>query len=498
MNSKNNPQNLFAKIGRWIRNFLRKNNSKVKHKSQNQEILVVTYFSVTMFLCLIGYILYFLAFQSETVINNTYNSRQELFEKKVVRGSILSRDKEVLAQTVVTPGQTEKRVYPYQNLFAQVVGYSTHGNIGIEQTKNFSLLHSNVYFGEWMNHTIHEEKNIGDNIISTLDVSLQQAAYDALGVYKGAVVAMDPSTGEVLAMVSKPDFDPNQINEQWELLQSKSENSPLINRATQGLYPGGSTFKIVTAYAYLKQHHNQYEDYLYTCDGILTEGTNEIHCYHNTKHGQVNFLDSFAQSCNTSFANIGISLDRNKFQKTCNELLFNQVLPIDLPSNKSYVPIDQTSSDEDVIQAAIGQGKTLVTPFHIALITSAIANNGSLMKPYLIQRIENHLGDEVETFSSKEYAKLMTEEESSIMKELMYEVVRTGTGKKLNGANYTVGGKTGSAEFSNQTSDSHAWFTGFAEMDDKKIVVTVVVEGAGSGAEYAVPIAKRVFDSYFN
>ncbi|NLG04361.1 MAG: penicillin-binding protein 2, partial [Clostridia bacterium] len=453
---------------------------------------------IALFLMLIGYLLYFLTFQGEQIINNTYNTRQELFEKKVVRGSILSRDHQILAQTVVTPDQTEKRVYPFNNLFAQVVGYSTHGNIGIEQMKNFSLLHSNVYIGEWIDHTIHDEKNIGDHIVSTLDVALQQAAYDALGAYKGAVIAMDPATGEILAMVSKPDFDPNLINEQWDQLQLESEDSPLINRATQGLYPGGSTFKIITAYAYLKQHQNQFQDYSYTCNGILKDGENEIHCYHNTKHGQVNFIDSFAQSCNTSFANIGISLERSKFQTTCDELLFNQALPIDLPSNKSFVPIDQTSTNEDVIQAAIGQGKTLVTPMHIALITSAIANDGILMKPYLIQKIESYKGDEVESFSSKEYKELMTKEESAIMQELMYEVVRTGTGKKLNEASYTVGGKTGSAEYSNQTKDSHAWFTGFAADGNKNIVVTVVVEGAGSGSEYAVPIAKRVFDSYFN
>ena len=150
-----------------------------------------------------------------------------------------------------------------------------------------------------------------------------------------------------------------------------------------------------------------------------------------------------------------------------------------------------------MIQTVIGQGKTQMTPLHLCMLTSAIANDGMLMRPFEMDRVEKPDGTVIKQYEPKEYGRLMSEKEAGILQELMRDVVEEGTASKLSGLSYTAAGKTGSAEYSDSTSDSHAWFTGFAPAEDPQIAVTVIIEGIGSGGDYAVPIAKRVFDAYF-
>ena len=209
-------------------------------------------------------------------------------------------------------------------------------------------------------------------------------------------------------------------------------------------------------------------------------------------------MDSFAKSCNSSYANIGMTLDKQQFADTLEDLLFGKELPLTLQYNKSSMAIDEYMSDYDMMQTAIGQGKTLITPMHLNMITCAIANDGVLMKPYLIDKVMSNDGKTVKTFKPQQYGRLMTVEESAELKELMTAVVEKGTATKLKGRNYTAAGKTGSAEYGNIKGESHAWFTGFAPADNPEICVTIIVEGAGSGGDYAVPMARRIFDRYFS
>ena len=225
----------------------------------------------------------------------------------------------------------------------------------------------------------------------------------------------------------------------------------------------------------------------------------EIHCYDNAVHGMENLETSFAKSCNTSYANIGLGLDKKKFAGLCNNLLFHTDLPIPYPSNQSSFVLQETSNTDQVTQMAIGQGETLVTPLHMALITSAIANNGILMKPYIIDHTENYKGIAVKNYKPSQYGAIITNEEAEKLQKFMSKVVSDGTGSKLSGQSYQAAGKTGSAEFSNNKDESHAWFTGYASMEEKgSIVVTVIVENGGAGSTTAVPIAKQVFDTYFS
>lgn len=465
-------------------------------KTPNRELHVITYVFMALFMMMMGYFVYYVAVDSPEEINNSYNMRQENLAAKVIRGKILANDREVLAETVLDVSGNEVRRYPFRELFAHAVGYSTKGKTGVESIGNIRLLTSNAYVVERLQKDIAAEKNIGDNLITTLDVKLQQTASEALGVYKGSIIVMEPKTGKILAMVSKPDFDPNQIVTEWENINAETEKSPLLNRATQGLYPPGSTFKMVTLLEYLRENKNP-EEYRFTCTGSFTQDQVTVNCYHNSVHGIVDIHKAFSKSCNCSFADIGLGLDIKSYRKTCEELLFNEKLPMNLSYQKSSFTLDSSSDTEKIMHTAMGQGDTLITPMHMALITAAIANDGMLKEPLLIDSLENYNGDVIKQYHSANYKRLMSSEESQVLTAFMKDVVENGTGSKLAGLSYTVAGKTGSAEFGAKKGESHAWFTGFSNVENPDIVVTVIVEGAGSGGDYAVPMAKRVFDAYY-
>ena len=468
-----------------------------KRKKRNRQILGVTYFFVGLFLCMMGYTSHYAITHRQELINNSYNSRQEILVAQNTRGMIFADGRQVLAKTETDEEGKETRTYPYGDMFSHVVGYASNGRFGIEASANYYLINSNAKLSDKVANDVAGLKYPGDNVVTTLNVDLQQIAYDSLGLYKGAVIVTEPSSGRILAMVSKPDFDPNEIEAIWDELLADKESGVLLNRVTQGLYPPGSTFKIVTALEYIRENPDSYSQYTYQCNGRFTHGEETINCYHGTAHGYEDFAKSFAKSCNASFANIGMQLDRGRFANTLEQMLFNQELKVGFAYNQSKLIIDEQTEDADMMQAAIGQGTTAVTPLEMNMITCAIANEGMLMKPYLVSQVETHEGNLIKQFEPASYKRMMSAEESEIMKGLMQEVVKSGTGTKLADASYTAAGKTGSAEFNSVKEDSHAWFTGFAPVEDPELCVTIIIEGAGSGGDYAVPIARRIFDAYF-
>lgn len=474
------------------------NTGENKVKNHNHNIVIITYIFAGIFLLLLGNFVYFLFADSTSVINNSYNKRQDLLAERVVRGKILGSENEVLAESKVDKKGNVTRNYPYDDLFTHVVGRFLKGKTGIESSQNFNLLISNDNPITKVLNELAGKKNTGDNVVTTLNVDLQKAAYNALGSRKGSVVVLEPSTGKILAMVSKPDYDPNNIDDNWEELTRDNDNdSALINRATQGLYPPGSTFKIVTALEYIRENAD-YEDYSYDCKGSDVFDGVKVNCYNNKKHGALDLITAFAKSCNSSFAEIGTTLNRKSYYQLCNELLFNKELPIrDLSFKKSSFILDEKAEDSDVPQTAFGQGDTQITPIHNAMIVSAIVNDGNLMKPYVVDRTESINENIVKKNLPDSYGSLMTSEEADALMDMMQSVVKKGTATDLNGLGYEVGGKTGSAEFDSEGS-SHAWFVGYAKKKNKEIVVSIIVEGTGTGSDYAVPIAKKLFKTYFN
>lgn len=433
----------------------------------------------------------------QELINNSYNGRQEIFAAQNTRGSIFAAGGQVLAETQTDADGNERRVYPYDNLFAHAVGYATNGRFGVEAAANYYLINSNAKLSDKVASDVAGSKYPGDSVVTTLDVGLQEVAAKSLGVYKGAIIVSEPSTGKILAMVSKPDFNPNEIDALWDGLIQDKESTVLLNRVTQGLYPPGSTFKIVTALEYIRENPDSYGQYSYQCNGRYSSGQDTINCYHGSVHGHEDFTRSFAKSCNASFANIGMKLDRTRWGQTLDGLLFNQELPVSFAYNRSKLVVDADTSDSDILQASIGQGTTQITPLHLNMITCAIANGGTVMKPYLVDHVKNNEGTVIKQFSPDSYKELLTQTEAAALTELMTAVVESGTGTKLAGLTYTAAGKTGSAEYNNVKTDSHAWFTGFAPAQEPEVCVTIIIEGAGSGGDYAVPIAKRIFDEYF-
>lgn len=443
---------------------------------------------------MMGYIVYFNLVKSEEFVRSPYNQRQDSLADRIVRGKILDRSGKVLAETKTTENGKEYRSYPYGNMFAHVVGYTANGKTGLESVENSALLTSNAFFLEKIKKEFQNEKNVGDNVVTTLDVNLQEAAYDALGSSKGAVVVMEPSTGKILAMVSKPDFDPNTVGEDWDKL-STDEEGVLVNRVTQGHYAPGSTFKIITALEFMREN-SDYDSYSYNCSGKIEAGSNTIHCYGGHVHGEVDLRDSLAYSCNTSFCNIGSNLDVSEFKKTAKSLLFDSKLPCELQYKKSKFSLNSDAGVAERMMTSMGQGQTQVSPYHMALITSAIANSGTLMKPYLVDSITNYTGTIISKNKPEEYKELMTAEEAKQLKDYMSSVTEYGTASVLNGASYTTAGKTGTAEYSSDKEKDHSWFIGMSNTDNPDLVISVVIE-ASDGTSKAVNVAKKVFDAYY-
>lgn len=490
-----NPKKLFERRKTLKKN--KKGTENLRGKT-NKNILRLTYLFSALFACMAGYFVWFIQFESEDVIGNSYNSRLDSFSDRIVRGSILSNDGTVLAQTNVAADGTESRYYPFEYLFAHSVGYSAvNGKTGLESLANFYLLSSHVNLIEKVVNELRSEKNLGDNVVTTLDVDLQKAASDALGGFRGAVVVMEPDTGKVLAMVSQPNFNANQVDEKWqELIAPDNTKAQLLNRATQGLYPPGSTFKILTVLEYMKENQAAYDAFTFNCTGLFEVGEYAIKCYHGDAHGQQNLTQAFANSCNGAFASMGLQLNPGQFHTLANQFLFNSPLPIQQPYNKSTFNMNTGADTWEMLQTSIGQSTTQITPMHNLLITAAIANGGTLMKPYFIDRVENVGGQTVKKFLPSAYGSLMTAEDARTLAALMRSVVEEGTGSAVRTDLYTAAGKTGSAEFETGK-ETHSWFVGYAPAENPEIAISVVAEEAGSGGKVAGPIARAVFDTYF-
>lgn len=458
----------------------------------NKEIVRVTYLMMLMFFGMIGYLVYFDAVGSKEVINNVHNSRLAKMADTVIRGDILSADGEVLAESVDDGSGNYYRYYPYGCTFAHVVGTSQINKSGIELSSDFDMISSDIQPLQKIFNEISGHKNPGNNVITTLDADIQQIAHDALGTRQGAVVAIEPSTGKVLAMVSKPDYDPNTLEEDYEGIISDENSKVLLNQSTQGLFVPGSIFKIVTTLAYLRSG-GDVAGYSYDCYGSISlasdNGDSYLKCYGGEVHGELDLKDSFAESCNASFANLGLSIDIEKMNQVSEELLFNQVLPTKFTTSKSQFGLSNSDSEWQIGATAIGQGNTVITPVHAAMLVSTIANGGTLMEPYVVDEIQNVDGTVIEKYMPESYGSLMTASEAGRLTDMMKAVVDYGTGYRLSDRSYDAAGKTGTAEVMGR--GNNAWFVGFAPADNPKIAVCVLVEDAGTAGSEAVPIAVK-------
>lgn len=462
--------------------------------------MMVSYVVLFLFVAMAGYMIRFVYKDADTYKNDSRNAkRMKQMEDRFLRGDIMAADETVLATTSVTEDGSERRSYPMGETFAHAVGYTGHGTTGIEGTANSYLQDSHTNPALRIVEALRGIKSSADSVITTLDVGLQQTAYNALSGHSGAIVVMEPGTGKVLAMVSRPGFDPNTLDEDWDVLTSESNTSSnLVNRATQGLYTPGSTFKVFTALEFLREYPYEYQNYTFNCDNIYEAGEYSIKCAHGVSHGNVDLSEAFAESCNGAFADVGQMLDFEAFYQTCEEAGFNTSLKTRVPIAKNQFVLDNNDSQWDVLQTSIGQGETQLTPMYNAMVASAVANGGTVMNPYIIDRVLSKYREKVASFGPSRLMTIMTQEEARVLKEYMDACVAYGTGDDAAGEGYHAYGKTGSAQ-TRSDRETNAWFIGWAEDSrdpERKVAVSIVVEEGGSGGSVAAPIAKEIFEEW--
>ena len=323
----------------------------------------------------------------------------------------------------------------------------------------------------------------GSDVVLTVDAALCETAMDALDGNDGSVVVMDYTTGEILASVSSPSFDPNDMT----LFLEGGGESELVNRAFSGLYPPGSIFKLVTAAALIE---NDMADFETTCTGSTVVNGKEIAC--TGEHGHVDLAGAIEHSCNVYFAQAAKALGGRALKAESESLLFNtSFLFGDIVMEDSV--FETAGNDVDTAWSAIGQYHDLITPLHACMIAGCIANDGMMMEPKLLLSVEDG-GTETYAAEPKVIARPMSDTDT--LKEMMISVVKSGTGTKAQIKGVTVGGKTGTAEIDTGEDENaaHAWFVGFIDDSDHPLCIAVIMEKAGSGGKNAAPAAGKVLE----
>ena len=461
-------------------------------KNSQKSIKRVGIMLMLMFLLCGAYLVKIVCFDRQEMMVNSYNPRINSADTTIKRGDIKDIDGYVYAYSEYADGQYVRKYNDAVNA-SQVVGYVSAGKYGIEAAENFTLQNIDSELFQRLQSFIKGTEVEGDSVCLTIDKDLQDIASKLMGTNKGAVVVEEVSTGRILCMVSKPQFNPQTVGENWDSLKD-DETSPLLNRASQGLYTPGSIFKIVTAVSAIRNIPDV-DNITYDCNGETEFTDKVIHCYKNKSHGTENITDAFANSCNVFFSEIGVKIGAAALRKTADDMLFNKGISFDLSQSTPSVQLNSSSSESELVETSIGQGRTMVTPLFMASIAQAIANNGVMMKPYVVDHIENFAEKTVETKVPETYATILTSEESQKLKEMMVEVVNRGTGAKANSDYFQVAGKTGTAE--NPGGNDHLWFVGFAPADNPQYAVSVVLEN-GDGSANASVIARKMLYNAIN
>jgi len=462
-------------------------------RTENKRILHVLVALGLLFLTVTVYLSYFELVTKERIITSSYNRRQREQEENTLRGAIYDRGKITLAASEIQ-GDDQLRSYPYGRLYSQVIGYHSlaYGNSLLEASLNSVLLNLEPADPVAdLKDRLSGKMRQGNDVYLTIDHRLQTLAARLLGERNGAVVALDPRSGEVLALVSKPDFNPDSdsLAKNWaDLLED--EASPLLPRASQGLYVPGSTFKVAVSAQALAAG---LEDQVYQDAGSVVIDGKTISNQNQRSYGQLDMARALAVSSNVYFAQLGVELGEGELKQLAEKAGFGKKIPFDIPLTASRFDYGKMSQ-ADQAAVGMGQGKILVTPLHMAMIAAGIANKGTVMQPTLVKRVVSPDGQVLQNTKARELFRLTTPEIAAQVGEMMTEVVNSGTGRSARISGIQVAGKTGTAEneLSIQGGDrEHAWFISFAPAEDPQIAVAVILEYSGStGGRLAAPIAR--------
>ena len=388
------------------------------------------------------------------------------------------------------------------------------GRGGLEQQYDLDLRGQNGGWRIEVDALGHQTKMLqyipsvkGNSLHTTIDSELQKTAYDALkrqSSGKGAVVIIDPRNGAVRALVSVPGFNPDFSNSREFAKYLRNENLPLFNRALQAVYPPGSVFKIITFAAGVSEKIVDPSD-TYLCTGKFTLGNKDYACWLATGHGRISLISAMANSCDVYFYNIGLKIGQKILEKYAKAFRIGQKTGIDLPSEKKGLLATPEWKEKkqklkwfrgDTVNVAVGQGLLLVTPVQIASIMSAVANGGTMYKPYTVEKIVDPDGNTVFEHEPEINTKIeLSDSAWKLLKKALEEVVRNGTARACFFPDLKVAGKTGTAQ--NPMGEDHAWFASYAPSENPEIAVAIIIENGGSGGHEAVPVAREIYEQYF-
>lgn len=447
------------------------------------------FFIIGCFVLYAIYLVYFVVWKTPTINRKSANPRPWILESRIQRGGIFARGGEKIAESLPGNGYFTRKYY-YGSAYAHIIGYESKrlGKTGLESSYDEQLLGLKGSLKKSLEVRWGVRGLRGNDLFLTIDHGLQLKAWELLSPYRGAAVVLNPKTGEILALVSSPSFDPDPLSleKNWDKIKG-DPGYPLLNRATMGLYPPGSILKIVTASIGLKRFPGlENEDY--DCHGEIKIDGRVLRDLR--PHGLVDLKRALAVSCNSYFANLGLRLDADDFAKGLATFGWGGECPLEIPVQGIPLPKNSFSSPDGLAEAAIGQGKIVVTPLFMAMVAGAIGNDGVMMKPYLVREVRSHEGSVLWRAQPTILRITVSPEISAKVRDAMIDVVRNGTGTAAAIPGIDVAGKTGSAE--NLTGEPHAWFVAFAPARDPQVAVSVIIEHGGQGGRMAAPIAREL------
>jgi len=472
----------------------------------NANIRHLSIFFLVAFAIILADVTYWQVLDASAMYNRPDNPRLVLQAREVRRGLIYDRTGRVLAQRVTTNGYIHH--YLTDPSLSQVIGYDSerYGTSELENSYN-KYLTGQVAGNSWSSVIKRWEHKpaVGDNVTLTIDDQLQQDVNALLPNSPSAAVVADPRNGDILAMVSKPNFDANQVSDPtyWNSLLHNTDD-PLINRVTSGYYPPGSTFKIVTLAAALNSGTmslNTIFDGQRASGPLNVQGyiipafsSNLSDCGGRVVYPPITLETALVCSDDIVFAEVGLTIGANAFVGMAHDFGLDHVPPFAIPVVESHVRQTQTAMTPQLLAAsAFGQGEIHVTPLQMLMATEAIADGGSIPYPNLVKQVTAPDGSVVQSESTGTLYRPISSSIAGQIKQAMIQVVETGSGILAQVPGVVVAGKTGTAE-TGDGEPPHAWFVAFAPADHPRVAVAVIIEHGGEGATVAAPIAQKILE----
>ena len=456
-------------------------------KELRRNMRVIGALLVFLFVFVGGWFGYTTWTQGSRWVMSSRNTRLTSAKDNVVMGAVTDRDGYALAWTDETGARRYSHDYVIRQAVSQTVGDTmSMSGTGVQTFFASTLvgMSGSIIDRTWQ--WLNGETTRGDDIQLTIDAKLSAVVAKNFPIdCAGAVVVINYRTGEILAMVSMPEYDPANLD-------APVADTAYFNRCLQGRYTPGSTFKIVTLASALENLPDAL-NHLFTCTGSHEFGDGVVTCLSGTKaHGQLDLKGAFTQSCNVAFATLSYELGQNALQRTAESFGFNDDFTFsDVVLYASRFP-DDIGSVRELAWSGVGQGRVLVTPLHMAMIAGGVANGGVVMEPRLIRQITGSTGLPRLRATPGVYRRIMSESTAGIVGEYMRGVVEYGTGTRAAISGYTVCGKTGSAEISDDKNvETNAWFAGYLQDEEHPYAVAVVLEQAGSGGNLAATLAAK-------